>query len=62
MFVEVFTIAAWGIWKERNDKLFRGIPPTHGSWMSRFKRDFALLAHRANQTLEPFISAFVQSL
>lgn len=62
MFMEMFVVAAWGIWKERNDKLFRGVTPSHGSWLTRFKRDFALLVHRANPRLEPFIFSLEQSL
>lgn len=62
MFMEVFAVAAWGIWKERNDKVFREILPTHNSWLSRFKTDFAMLVHRTKQNLEPFILNFVQTL
>ena len=62
MFLEVFTIAAWGIWKERNDKHFRGIQPSFDSWRNRFKKDFALLVHRAKQELAPCITSIVNLL
>lgn len=62
MFMEIFAVAAWGIWKERNDKLFRGIAPSTESWLARFKKDFGLLVHRSKQNLEPFIVSFVNSL
>lgn len=58
MFMETFAVAAWGIWKERNDKLFRGIAPSTQSWLARF----GLLVHRSKQNLEPFIVSFVNSL
>lgn len=59
MFMEVFIVAAWGIWKERNDKLFRGIPPSLHSWKARFKEDFGLLVHRSPQRAFAFINSFV---
>lgn len=62
MFLEIFTVAAWGIWKERNNKHFRGVPPSHGSWLARFKNDFAMMVHRANIKFEPFILSFVAAL
>jgi hypothetical protein len=30
LFFEVFTIDAWGIWKERNNLIFKGITPSSG--------------------------------
>lgn len=62
MFMEMFAIACWGIWKERNNKLFRGITQTHGSWLDRFRKDFSMMIHRANSRFEPFILSFVDSL
>jgi hypothetical protein len=62
MFMEIFLTAAWSIWKEHNNKVFRGIAPALVSWRGRFKTDFALLIHRAKPSLEQFISNFVQAL
>lgn len=62
MFFEIFTIAAWGIWKERNNKHFRGIPPTHASWLARFKADLGLMKHRTKEGLWPFIDLFVSNI
>lgn len=62
MFMEMFTVAAWGIWKERNNNYFRGIPHSTASWRARFKTDFGLLAHRSNSRLVPFINSLVGSL
>lgn len=62
MFMEVFTTAAWGIWKKRNGKICQRIPPTHRSWINRFKLDFALLAHRAKPRLGPFIDSLISTL
>jgi hypothetical protein len=35
-FMEEFTIAAWEIWKQRNEKIFRGINPSFQSWKTNF--------------------------
>lgn len=62
MFMEVFVVAAWGIWKERNNKCFRRIPQSVSSWKARFKEDFHLLTHRASSKLIPFVNSLVGSL
>ena len=62
MFLKFFVVAAWGIWKERNDKHFHGIQPSFGSWRGRFKWDFAMLVHRAKQEHSPFILSLAGSL
>ena len=45
-FFEVFFTAAWSLWKERNNKHFRGVAPSIASWFHRFKEDMGLLEHR----------------
>lgn len=62
MFMEVFIVAAWGLWKERNNKHFRGIVPSVDSWTQRFKSDFELLKYRSKESLEPFILHLVASV
>jgi hypothetical protein len=32
LFFRSFAIGAWGIWKERNSKIFRNIAPSRDSW------------------------------
>ena len=61
MFLEVFVVAAWAIWKERNDKHFRGIQPSFVSWRNRFK-DFAMLVDRSKQEQDPYILSIVNLL
>ena len=46
MFMEIFLYASWSLWKERNNKHFRGIAPSIASWFARFKEDLRLLQHR----------------
>ena len=58
MFMEVFFIGAWSLWKERNNKHFRGVMPSLDSWLQIFKSDFDLLRHRNKEGLGPFITEF----
>ena len=62
MFMETFIIAAWSIWKERNNLCFNGISPNLDSWRSRVKNDFGLLVHRTKDNLHPHINSFVAEL
>jgi hypothetical protein len=48
-FMEVFTIAAWEIWKQRNDKIFRGINPSLQSWKANFCSTVKLNMYRLSQ-------------
>ena len=61
-FLEKFIMAAWSIWKERNNKHFRAIPPSFQSWLNRFKRDSELLQHRVKEAKRPLILSFVNTL
>ena len=62
LFMDIFLLAAWIIWKERNNHHFRAIPPSFQSWLGRFKRDFELLHHRVKEAHRPCILDFVNSL
>ena len=55
MSMDVFSIATWGIWKERNNFYFIGITPELSSWKARFKEDVSLLVHRTKEDRHPFI-------
>jgi hypothetical protein len=62
MFMEVFIVGAWNIWKERNNMLFNNFTPNLESWKRRFKEDFGLLVHRTKEGLHPFISSIISRL
>jgi hypothetical protein len=36
LFMEIFSIAAWEIWKQRNRKKIRGLVPSFQSWKDNF--------------------------
>ena len=46
MIMETFLLAAWSLWKERNNNHFRKIRPCIDSWKGRFINDFRDLLHR----------------
>lgn len=62
MVMEVFITAAWSIWKERNNLIFRGVTPSHMSWLTRFREDFLLLQHRTKPELLGFITEFARDI
>ena len=62
MFMDIFLQAAWSIWKERNNKHFRGISPSQSSWLARLRDDLSLLRYRVGEKLQPFLTSFVNSI
>jgi len=42
LFMEIFLIAAWELWKIRNRKIFDGIQATFNRWLRNFKDEAAL--------------------
>jgi hypothetical protein len=62
LFFEIFTIGAWGIWKERNNLIFKGIAISRDSWKARVTSDLQLLRFKVNQNLENTISLFIDRL
>ncbi len=41
-FMELFLLAAWSIWKERNGLIFQGIQPSVSNWVKILKSDLSL--------------------
>lgn len=62
LFMETFLLAAWSIWKERNNKHFRRIAPSKESWLRRFKEDFSLLTHRVKEKHKDSIPSILASI
>lgn len=60
-FFDIFLTAAWSLWKERNNKHFRGTIPSIDTWLNRFIQDFSLLQHRTKEALSASIASFVHS-
>ena len=62
LFMEIFLLASWSIWKERNNKHFRGVLPSQDSWRARLKEDLSLLTYRLGDKHKDFLFSFISSL
>jgi hypothetical protein len=62
LFMELFMITSWNIWKERNKTLFDGVDPIVASWKARMKTDLLLLVHRTKPDLHSLINQIVSVL
>lgn len=62
MFMDVFLVAAWSLWKERNNNYFRGISPAVPSWRQRFIKYFSDLTYRTSEIKRQFITAFLDAI
>lgn len=45
-YMEIFIIAAWEIWKQRNRKIFDNVTPSVSNWKIKFKNELSLHMHR----------------
>jgi hypothetical protein len=61
-FMEVFMLAAWNIWKLRNNMTFNGTDPELIAWKEKFGSDAKLLIHRVRPELHSLIDSIVDSL
>ena len=50
-FMEIVACAAWNVWKERNDFIFRNQRPSLARWRVRFQSDISLHQFRVKETL-----------
>lgn len=47
---------------EKQHVFQRGLCPSHGSWLTRFKGDMSMTVHKTKQSLHPCITSFANSL
>ena len=62
MLMDTFLVAAWSLWKERNNNYFRHVAPSVDSWLARFRNDFANIVHRLPVDKRHLISAILASI
>ena len=56
-FMEIFIIAAWQIWKQRNGQIFERKPISINLWQRSFQEECLNQAHRMKSSLQsPFLS------
>jgi hypothetical protein len=61
-FVEIVILACWNIWKQRNDKIFKGIQPTFRAWKAKFVLDVTLLKHIVKACSVDLLSSWLDNL
>ena len=61
-FLEVFFIATWHIWKQRNGKIFRNELPSFSSWRALFKAEVLLHLCRMKDPLKQIVSDWLQTV
>jgi hypothetical protein len=61
-FMETFIIAAWQIWKQRNNFIFDRGRPSIGSWKSSFYEGARLQAHRFSDEKCPVFLSCIAAL
>jgi hypothetical protein len=59
MIMDIFLVATWSMWKERNNNYFRQVPPSISSWQARFKKDFAAISHRVPNHKKQLVACVV---
>lgn len=60
-FMERMALVAWGIWKQRNDLIFRNLAPSFSSWRSCFNDMLKLQMLRFSLILKFRISLWLNS-
>ena len=62
LFMEIFLIAAWELWKIRNRMVFDGVQATFSTWLRSFKDEAALQAHRLGDDVRRSICFWLDAL
>jgi hypothetical protein len=61
-FMEIFSVAAWEIWKQRNAKIFRHTRPTFLDWKCCFSNTLSLQMYRMKTDIRFSIDSWLSSL
>ena len=61
-FMEIFLVAAWLLWKQRNDLIFNSISPSLPRWKSSLKEELSLHLTRLRVAFRPFLQPWIDNL
>lgn len=61
-FIEVFMVAAWCIWNERNAVIFNGKVPSVPSWKNSFRQEILQHLYRIKPNLHDAIRSWLNNL
>ena len=62
LFMDIFLLAVWSLWMERNNQHFKGVPHSFVAWLARFKNLLELVVHNCPERLHPFLSDCIVNL
>jgi hypothetical protein len=62
LFMKIFSMAAWEIWKQQNEKIFRGTPPSFQSWKDSFLACSFSQMYRLNRDQRMSLQSWLASL
>jgi len=60
--MEVFLIAAWCLWNERNAVIFNRRPPSVSSWKAEFRSEVKLHLYKIKPSLHNTILSWLNAL
>jgi hypothetical protein len=60
--MEIVSGAAWNIWKERNDFIFKNQNPTLGRWKVIFQSDLLIHQYRVKPDMVQDLLTWIQSI
>ena len=61
-FMEIVILACWGIWKQRNNWIFKNIKPTFRGWKVVFCYEVTLLKFRVKEAVVLSLSSWLDNL
>uniref|UniRef100_A0A0A9DUI9 Reverse transcriptase zinc-binding domain-containing protein n=1 Tax=Arundo donax TaxID=35708 RepID=A0A0A9DUI9_ARUDO len=61
-FMEVFIVAAWHIWKQKNSWIFESRQPNFEAWKEGFHEEMSLQTYRFRQILKVAVTSWLQNL
>ena len=61
-YMDIIVLSYWSIWMQRNDLIFKGIPPSSDRCLHNFRKEFALVILRAKTRWKAFMTEWIETL